>query len=566
MLRTASSYYNAAEMDGGFSMALGLRERESMASRLEAETFDLIVVGGGITGAGIFRDAALRGLKVGLVEMDDFAFGTSSRSSKLVHGGLRYLQNGEFGLVHESTTERVRLEHLAAHLVLPLPFLMPVWKDSRHGVRLMNVVLWLYDALSMFGVYRIHSHFGPKKVVETAPMVRKEGLTGGLLYYDAVTDDTRLTLENVLGGVQAGGVALSRAKAAGAEFQGGRVVSVTVNDLLNDRTLVVKTHAVIGAAGPWTEAAQVVLGIQDGPRLRPTKGSHIVVPRSVAPFSTAVVMKAPQDGRAMFIIPWHQATVIGTTDTDYDGDPANVYASREDVEYLLTAVRHQFPQVGASAKDVIGTWAGLRPLLRNEGVAESQVSREHHIHVDPRGIVTIAGGKLTTYRLMAVECLEAVEPFLGRDLPKSITGKAPLPYRGDVLDEAAREGAITRLRSARGLPEDIARHLVCTYGAKSDALLDLSSASPALAERLDPEWPFTGVEIAWAVREEMALTLIDAMCRRTQAFFLLGNRLGPAARKAAAIMSADLGWDPARTDSEVAGILQYQDLHLACVR
>lgn len=547
-------------------MAWGLRERESMAARLETGTFDLIVVGGGITGAGIFRDAALRGLKVGLVEMDDFAFGTSSRSSKLVHGGLRYLQNGEFGLVHESTTERVKLEHLAAHLVLPLAFLMPVWKDSKYGVGVMNAVLWMYDALSMFGVYRIHSRFGPKKVVDTAPMVRRDGLTGGLLYYDAVTDDTRLTLENVLGGVLAGGVALSRAKAVGTEFLDGRVASVTVKDLLTDRTLVVKAKAVICAAGPWTEIAQAALGLTDGSRLRPTKGSHVVVPYDLAPFTTAVVMKAPQDGRAMFIIPWHHATVIGTTDTDYDGDLSNVFASREDVEYLLTSARHHFPQMKATAKDVIGTWAGLRPLVRTEGVAESQVSREHHIHVDPRGIVTIAGGKLTTYRLMAQECLEAVTSFLGRALPKSTTGNTPLPYRGNVLDEAAREGAIARLKSDRGLPEDIARHLVCAYGAKSDALLDLGVDAPVLAQRLDSEWPFTGVEIAWAAREEMALTLIDALCRRTPAFFLLGDRLEPAARKAAAIMAAELGWDQARTESEVAETLRYQDLHMACVR
>lgn len=268
----------------------------------------------------------------------------------------------------------------------------------------------------------------------------------------------------------------------------------------------------------------------------------------------------------MFIIPWHKATVIGTTDTDYDGDLANVFASREDVEYLLTAVRHHFPQMKATAKDVIGTWAGLRPLLHNEGVAESQVSREHHIHVDPRGIVTIAGGKLTTYRLMAQECLEAVKTYLGRDLPTSTTGHTPLPYRGNVLDEASREGAIARLKSGRGLPEDIARHLVCTYGAKSDALLDLGTDAPILAQRLDPKWPCTGLEIAWAAREEMALTLIDAMCRRTPIFFLLGDRLEPAARKAAAIMAAELGWDQARTESEVAETLRYQDLHMACVR
>jgi glycerol-3-phosphate dehydrogenase len=547
-------------------MSFGPRERDAMVDRLGAETFDLLVVGGGITGAGIFRDAALRGLKVGLVEMDDFASGTSSRSSKLVHGGLRYLENYQFGLVHESTTERTKLERLAAHLVRPLPFLMPVWKDSKHGLEFMNLGLWLYDALSLFGVYRIHSRLGRKQVIKAAPMVRQEGLTGALLYYDAVTDDTRLTMENILGGIQAGGAALSRARAEGAEFRDGRVASVAVQDLVTGRTLAVRAKSVIAAAGPWTEAAQAALGVENGPRLRPTKGTHVIVPFDKAPFDTAVVMVTPQDGRAAFIIPWHGATVIGTTDTDYEGDPANVFASREDVDYLLAAARYHFPGMTATAGDVIGTWAGLRPLLRSEGVSESKVSREHFIHVDPRGIVTVAGGKLTTYRLMAKECLEAVAPFLDVALPKAITGHTPLPYRGDLSDEAAREAAIAMLQTGRGLPEDIARHLVNTYGAKTDALLELAVASPALAERLDPRWPCIGVEIAWAAREEMALTLIDALCRRTLVFYLLGDRLEPVARKAAAIMSVELGWDPGRIEAEVDGILRVQDRHLACVR
>lgn len=547
-------------------MAFGLRERDEMARRLESEAFDLVVVGGGITGAGIFRDAALRGLKVALVEKDDFAAGTSSRSSKLVHGGLRYLEQYAFGLVHESTTERTRLESLAGHLVRPLAFLMPVWKDSKHGLWFMNLGLWLYDALSLFRVYRIHRRLGAGKVRALAPLVRPEGLNGGLLYFDAVTDDSRLTIENVLGGVGAGGVALNRAQAVGATFKDGRVESVTVRDSVSGRVLGIRTSSVIGAAGPWTEKVQEVLDVRGGPRLRPTKGTHIVLPREKAPFDCAVVMQAPQDGRAMFLIPWHGATVIGTTDTDYEGGAEAVFASARDVEYLLDATRHHFPELPATAKDVIGTWSGLRPLLQEEGVSESQVSREHLVHSDPRGIVTIAGGKLTTYRLMAQECLKAVKPFLKRDLPKSITGRTPLPYRGSVKDDATREAAILNLQSSRGLPEETARHLVCTYGGTAEALLDLGTKNPALLERLDPRWPYSGVEIAWAAREEMALGLVDAMCRRTLVFFLLGDHLEPAARKAAAIMAGELGWDEARTEAEVAAILEYQQRHLACVR
>ncbi len=548
-------------------MAFGLRERQAITDRMEAERFDLVVVGGGITGAGIFRDAALRGLKVALLEMEDFASGTSSRSSKLVHGGLRYLETYQFGLVHESTTERTKLEHLAAHLVRPMPFVMPVWKDSKHGLSFMDLGLWVYDALAIFGAYRIHRRMSPRKVIDAAPAIRAQGLTGGLLYYDSVTDDTRLTIENVVGGVQAGGAALNRAKVEGATFQGGRIAAVTARDAVTGRILNIRAGAVIGAAGPWTEEAQLALGVEDGPRLRPTKGSHVVVPFEKAPLPIAVVMVTPQDQRAFFIIPWHGATVIGTTDTDYQGDPANVFATREDVDYLMEAARHHFPGITATTADVIGTWAGLRPLLREEGMKESQVSREHHVHVDPRGIVTIAGGKLTTYRLMAAECLEAARPFLPDGMPGTATGRTPLPYRGPAIgDTATRLAEIDRLARDRGLPHDVARHLVETYGGTVDALLQPAGADPALLDRLDPRWPYLGAEIAWAAREEMALTLIDAMCRRTLVFFLLGDDLPPAARKAAAIMAAELGWDAARTQAEVEAVLQYQQKHLACVR
>lgn len=548
-------------------MAYGNTEREPLWERLGAEPFDLLVVGGGINGAGIFRDAALRGLKVALVEMDDFASGTSSRSSKLVHGGLRYLENLEFGLVHESTTERTKLESLAAHVVRPLPFLMPVWKGQKHGLWFMNLGLWVYDALRWFRGSPVHSRLSAAGVLAKAPVARGDGLTGGLLYYDAVTDDTRLTTENVLGGVAAGGVALNRVKAEGATCESGRVRGVTVRDLRTGRTALVRTAAVIVAAGPWTEGTDQALDVKDGPHLRPTKGTHVVVPFDKAPLQTAIVMLAPQDGRACFIIPWHGATVIGTTDTDHpSGDPAQVRATRADAEYLLAAARHHFPGITAREEDIIGTWAGLRPLVREEGVSESKVSREHTIHVDPRGIVTIAGGKLTTYRLIAKECLQKTAAFLPGPLPKSVTGHTPLPYRGDLSDDRSREAAIAALKSGRGLDEDVARHLVHTYGGKAGELLDLARDDARLAERLDPAWPYLAAEVAWACRHEMALTLEDALARRTLIFFLVGERIEAVARKAAAVMAAELGWDPATAEAEVAEVVRLQGLHLACVR
>lgn len=541
--------------------------REKAWSRSITGEFDLVVVGGGITGAGIFRDAAARGIRVALVEQGDFASGTSSKSSKLVHGGLRYLENFEFGLVHESTTERTRLERLAAHLVRPLPFLMPVWKGSKHPLWFLDLGLYVYDALRWFRGDPIHRRLPAKDLVREAPGIRTDRLAGGLRYYDAVTDDTRLTLENVLDAVALGGIALSRVRAVGSRFQGNRVEALEVEDLLEPgRKGVLRTRAVIVAAGPWTEATDAALGVRDGPRLRPTKGIHLVFPRSRLPLEQAVVATTPQDGRVFFVIPWHDATIVGTTDTDDPEDPARVVATTADVEYLMTALKHHFPELPLETGDILGTWAGLRPLLREEGVSASKVSREHSIHVDPRGIVTIAGGKLTTYRLMARECLEAARGFLPSPLPPWAVEDRPLFYRGAITDDQSRQEEILRLQRLHRLEPAVARHLVHAYGGLAEEVLALASEDPSLANPLAPPWPMLEAEVVWAVRREMALTLEDVLTRRNLLFYLAGPSLETPARRAAQRMAVELGWDPDRTEREVTDLLDLQARHLAGVR
>lgn len=540
-------------------------ERRGLLKRLESERFDLVVLGGGITGAGILRDAALRGLSVALIERDDFASGTSSRSSKLVHGGLRYLEHYAFPLVFESTQERARLMRLARHVVRPLPFLMPVWKESRHGLNFLDLGLWAYDLLGTFRNHRLHQRLSVADLLAREPGVKPRGLTGGLLYYDAVTDDTRLTIENVVGGRRHGGVALNRVEARGLRILGGRVSAVEARDLETGRDLEIRTGCVVCAAGPWTEEVICRMGDVRGPKLRPTKGAHIVLPREAFPLAHAIAMTAPQDGRVMFAIPWHGATVIGTTDTDWEGSPDAVFASRSDVDYLLEAVRHHFPSLAATPADVVGTWAGLRPLIRVEGVHESSVPREQQITVDPRGVVAIAGGKMTTYRIMAQDALKAAHRFLPKG-PRSVTSRVPLPYCGGIRSDVDLAEATTRLVADHRIPDAAAAHLVNAYGAEAAAVLALAGDDRSLLEPIHPGQPFLRVEILHACQNEMATTLEDVWTRRMPLFFLVADQGLAQAEDAAALMAPALGWDADRRRREVEALRRLSDRHMACVR
>ena len=547
--------------------------RERMLNRLRQERFDLVVIGGGITGAGVFRDAALRGLRVALIEREDFASGTSSRSSKLVHGGLRYLELFNFGLVFESTHERARLMKLSRNLVRPLPFILPVFRSSRHGLAKITAGMWLYDLLASFRNYRMHRLLGRKSLLACEPALRSEGLKGGVLYYDAMTDDARLTLETVLDGIQAGGVAGSRIEATGIRVREGRLQAVEAMDRVGGRPIEIPTGCLICAAGPWTEQ---VLGRLDaaetGPRLRPTKGVHIVLPRELLPLSHAIVMSSPVDARVMFAIPWRGAIVIGTTDTDHTGPVADPVADRSDVEYLLASVHHYFPEVRAGVEDVIGTWAGLRPLIApasnpgaGGGVAPSQVSREHQITVDPRGIVTVAGGKLTTYRLMAAETLEHALRFLpDAARVKTPTARRPLPYSAGLQRDQHLTDLIAEVSSRFALPRACAEHLGFAYGASALKLLeDYRQEDPDLLQPILPGFPFLRFEAMHAARSEFAWTLEDFLCRRTPLLLLNAARAADIAQDVAELMGRALGWDPARREQEVRTVRELASAHLA---
>ncbi|HEX2188213.1 MAG TPA: glycerol-3-phosphate dehydrogenase/oxidase, partial [Longimicrobiaceae bacterium] len=384
------------------------------AGHLEAlrrERFDLLVVGGGITGAGVALDAATRGLRVALVEAGDLAEGTSSRSSRLVHGGLRYLETGDFRLVFEALAERRRLLELAGHLVHPLPFLFPLYRSGAVGYRKLQAGMWLYDLLSLFRGVRRHRMLRRHALLAVEPALLREGLVGGAEYYDASVDDARLTVAVARAAHDAGAAVVPHAAVTGFLPGGdGAVRGARVRDALGGETFEVRADVVVNATGPWSDRLRRLADPEALPRLRPTKGVHVVLPGERVGNAGALIFPSPVDGRIMFVLPWGAFTYVGTTDTDFEGDPYDAGATAEDVAYLLESANALFPAARLAPEDVLSTWTGVRPLLApqrgEDGVAESATSREHEIWRDAGGLVTVAGGKLTTYRVMAAETVD----------------------------------------------------------------------------------------------------------------------------------------------------------------
>jgi glycerol-3-phosphate dehydrogenase len=517
-------------------------------------TFDLLVVGGGIVGAGVARDAAMRGMSVALVEQRDLAFGTSSRSSKLVHGGLRYLEQGEFSLVFESVSERRVLLEIAPHLVQPLGFLFPIFQQSRFGPLAVNLGMWLYDGLSLFRSPKIHRNLSTRDVADEEPVLSREGLRGAQLYFDCATDDARLVLENALDAARLGATLHTWHRVEHfLREAAGHVTGAHVRDTILGVESDIHARVVINATGPWTDATR---GKADAPPLlRRTKGVHIVVDRARLPLRHAVVCAHPGDGRVLFAIPWRERAYVGTTDTDWAGDPADVAADAADVTYLLRAANHHFPTARLGAEDVIATWAGLRPLVSADGSASS-VSREHVIVVDPDGLITVAGGKLTTYRKMAAELVDRAVAMLrlcGAPPPPSEAHTARVPLPGAVGwpedDDAGRVAAL--VLDAHALDRDIADHLVATYGTRAIDVARFVAEDPARAERLVEGRPEILGQVDWAVRDEHARRVEDVMMRRTQLYFRdLDQGLG-AAPAVSARMATLLGWSEARRAEEL---------------
>ena len=504
--------------------------------------FDLLVCGGGIYGAWTAYDAALRGLKVALVEQSDWAGATSCSSSKLVHGGLRYLETYDFRLVRKALKERARLLRNAPHRVWPLRFGVPVYDDSRNGALKLKAGLTLYDLLAGFpGREMEHRGFGRAGFLQHFPFLAAQGLRGGFTYGDAQTDDARLVLELVAGAQAAGAVCVNYARLETWEEERGKVCGATVRDCESGRRVKVHATQCVDAAGAWI--AQTPEG-RDWCRL--SSGVHLVLP--ALPSGEAILLTAPCDGRVFFIIPWYGRTLLGTTDIDYAGDPARVAVEVRDIDYLLTAA-NRYLGTAWTHTDVIGSYAGLRVMKRSDAAHPSAASRDWELKTDSKGLLHSVGGKLTSAREDAAAIVDAVYRRLGRTAACATAVRA-LPWKPQQVFASWQEALAIRAQLA-GVDEESARWLLRRHGARSEDVLRIAEAAPQHAARLLPDLPFIGADLLFCARDEMVLHLPDLLRRRLPLLILA--RLDEAAlRRLAALVAPELGWDTGRIEQEVA--------------
>lgn len=485
--------------------------RAQRLQTLETERFDLVVIGGGITGAGVARDAARRGLRVALLEAEDFAAGTSSRSSRLVHGGVRYLEHGYFHLVWESSRERRRLLQNAPHLVRPLQFTWPVYRGARIKRWQLAAALTMYDALAMFRNVGRHRRLNVEGILTGEPRLARDGLLGGATYWDAATEDARLTLANVLDAANHGALVMNHAPVRRLTFRSpeGAADGVEFQDALGGATIRVRASLVVSCAGPWTDEITRLEDPNAGPAVRGTKGVHIAVPAERVGNRAAITMLSPDDGRVMFTLPASGGmTIIGTTDTATAEHPSRVRASRADVRYLLNACNRFFPDAKLTEGDVVSAWAGIRPLVASGNSGDpSSASREHATRLSPRGVLVATGGKLTTYRAQAQQVVDAAVEILGVPAKTCDTATAPLP------------------------------------GERPPASAD--------DQRLVSSLSWREADVDHAVRYEFAESLADVMVRRTFLAFELPDQGRSLAPRVAARMAARLGWTDAGVENAV---------------
>lgn len=520
---------------------------------LDGARADLLVIGGGITGAGVARDAAMRGLSVVLVEAHDLAFGTSSRSSRLIHGGIRYLEHGQLGLVFEALAERAVLRRLAPHLVHPLPFLFPVYEGDRVPLWKLRLGMLLYDLLARAPRGARHRILDRAATLAAEPALRERGLVGAGRYFDAQCDDARLTVATARSAIRHGARVATYAEVTGFVLEDGRVAGAHVTDRLDGGITTIAATVVLGAVGPWTDRLRRLADPSAPPLLRTTRGVHVVVPRHRVGHHEAIALTSPIDGRVMFVLPWGDQTYIGTTDTDSAEAPEAVTATSDDILYLLRSANALFPAARLGPEDVLATWAGLRPLVAAPG-STAEVPREHVIVEEPNGLIVMAGGKLTTYRRMAADLVDRAVRRLPATrraaLRRAATEAEPLPG-----GEAAVLASTLARADALGLAPATADHLARHYGTETDAVLNLVEREPALRAPLHPAHPAVRAEVVHLARRELVRRLDDLLVRRLHLYYETPDRGAAAAAAAAASLAPELGWDEARTAREVDAYL-----------
>lgn len=495
-------------------MSFSFKTRRAIIENFASEKYDIIIIGGGITGAGIALDAASRGLKTALIEKDDFAYGTSSRSTKLIHGGLRYLKQLEFGLVKEVGSERAIVHRIAPHLVIPEKMLLPLYEKKGLGYWLTSIGLMIYDYLAGVRPEDQRRMLTRGQTLRYEPLLKNADVRGGAIYAEYRTDDARLTIEIAKTASRLGADVVNYVRAEEFIYEQGKINGVIARDLRNDEVISLNGQVVVSATGPWVDELREINRSKTGKRLRLTKGVHIVVPREKLPVAQSIYFDV-DDGRMVFAIPRGRTTYIGTTDTNYEGSPDDVITSRQDAEYLLKAVNSAFSTINLRIKDIESSWAGLRPLIHEEGKSASQLSRKDEIFESESGLISIAGGKLTGYRKMAERVINLVmkRHFASRPMVKCTTSKIPLTGSDLHNDREVRKYILRLNRALKiyNISDITINYLVTTYGKQTDIIIGFFKK----LEDPDTEFRLLKAELIFTVEFEMTMTLLDFFIRRT---------------------------------------------------
>jgi glycerol-3-phosphate dehydrogenase len=522
-----------------------LRRREHIDT-IQSTAYDLLVIGGGITGAGIALDAASRGLRVVLLEKNDFASGTSSRSTKLIHGGLRYLKQLEFGLVKEVGSERAVVHNLAPHLVIPERMLLPLSEKKGLGYWLTSIGLKVYDWLAGVKPEDQRKMLTRHQTLKAEPLLRTDDIKGGAIYAEYRTDDARLTIEIIKTAVSYGADCLNYLKVTNFTYKNESISGIEATDQLTGESFQINATAVVSAAGPWVDELREINRSKSGKQLHLTKGVHVVIPYDKFPVNQAIYFDV-DDGRMIFAIPRAGKTYVGTTDTNYNSDKDNVTTSPEDATYLVAAVNARFPSVNLKVSDIESSWAGLRPLIHEEGKSASELSRKDEIFESPTGLISIAGGKLTGYRKMAERVVNLVvrKYFETRALKPCFTDKIRLSGSFLTYPEVKKyyHSVVERMK---GTDATTARYLVDTYGSQTDDILKISEKS---GDSFDVA--LLKAELQFCIEKEFVVSLSDFFVRRTGQLYFNIHQVKLNSEKAALFLKERLGWDEERMNNEL---------------
>jgi glycerol-3-phosphate dehydrogenase len=533
------------------------RSRGDSLERFKREVFDVLIIGGGVTGAGLALDAAVRGLKVALVEKRDFAAGTSSRSTKLIHGGLRYLEQFDFALVREALLERAILTRIAPHLTEAYPFVIPIYSDRRrnydHPLK-MRAGLFLYDLLAGGRNFAKHRRLSREEALNLAPQLDPKGLKGAFLYYDARTNDARLVIEIIkAAGERRAAIANYTRVASFLRDGDGKITGASVLDELSGEQIELRASVTINATGVWMEETIRLGGHNSNglsKKLRPSKGIHLTVAADRLRVGAAWLIPSLTGHRFYFVVPWEGRVNIGTTDTDYEGGKDSPHAEPEEITEILNAVNSYFPDANLEHADVISAWAGLRPLITDANAKNTTaVSRKEEVIETADGLISIGGGKLTTYRVMAEQGINLTQKRLGNSTEEN--GTAEVPISGGQMSRVELEVTAKQLAQHYELPIEVTRHLAFAYGSNFDQLIRLMLSDEQLRERLIAGLPYVKAEVVYAARHEMAVTLTDALTRRMRLAMLAGEAVLDCAHAAAELMANELGWNEAEKARQI---------------